>query len=78
MKVTSLRVPGAFPPQQLHLRENIAEKERYKAEQVNTFNGYGTSSYITLYLLEKYNIASKKINFFHYNKQLHSEVLPGS
>jgi len=41
--------------------ENMAEKERYKAEQVNTFNSYVTSSHITLHLPEKDSGAPEKI-----------------
>ena len=42
----------------------MAEKERYRAEQVNIFNTYGTSFHITLHLPEKDNRAPEKIKSF--------------
>lgn len=50
--------------QQPHSRGNMAEQKRYIAEQVNTFNSYGTSSHITLHLPEKDSRAPEKIKSF--------------
>lgn len=73
-----LPVPGTLDHQQLHSRSIMAEKERYMTKQVNAFNGYGIASHIIVCLPEKYSRASKNINFVHYSKKLHSEVMPSN
>lgn len=64
-----LPVPDAFHLQQLHSRNNMAEKEKDKPRAVKCIYQLWNFIHTTLHLLKKDNRASEKIKFIHCSKQ---------